>query len=103
MFAVCLFIIQENFQLNSHSLYENYIDYINKENERRRENDEEELKYLYTKFEITIANWFMKINVFMVLPASIFIYRSSLLSFKAFTSLKKHNIDRKGVAYSPCL
>ena len=61
------------------------------------------MEYLYSKGEIYSANWFMKSLVFMVLPAAIYIYRARLLSLKPFVSLKKHSVDKIGIAYNTCL
>ena len=44
----------------------------------------------YSKHEIVFTNYFIKFLVIAVLPASVLIYRSRLLTLQAFVTLKKH-------------
>ena len=57
----------------------------------------------YSKHEIVFTNYFIKFLVIAVLPASVLIYRSRLLTLQAFVMLKKHQGNRQGLAYNPCL
>ena len=101
--SLCGVIFSENIQYSSNDLYLEYVKFIDATNELREKEGKEPIDPLYTQKEIYIASWIMRFLVFMVLPASLYIYRANLLHFKAFKSVKKHNINRKGLAYNPKL
>ena len=50
-----------------------------------------------------MASYLIKISSVLVLFASFLVYRSRLLSLPAFTTLKKHQGSRQGLAYNRCL
>ena len=54
------------------------------------------------KGEVVLANWLFKAVILALVPASILIYRSRVLSLSAFELIKKHT-DNKGVAYNRCI
>ena len=101
--------LAKNFEFNNDELYEKYIEHFNRQQEEEGLLDEgNEIPYEYTKFEITMANYFVKFLVTMVLPASVLVYRSRILGLNTFVSLKKHQgakhkVHLEGVAYNPCL
>lgn len=82
--------LAKNFEFNDDELYEKYIEHFNEKEQQKSLEGGTEVAYEYTKFEITMANYFVKFLVTMVLPASVMIYRSRILSLNTFVSLKKH-------------
>jgi hypothetical protein len=50
--------------------------------------------------EIFVLSVIFRMVIFAVLPTTALIYRSKLLSMKAFKEIKMHQGRRKGVAYS---
>ena len=77
---------------DSESLYQDYLESV--------ADDEENL---FSKLEIKVSNIVTKIAIVCVVPATVLIYRSRLLTLQAFQVLKKHQGERKGVAYNRCL
>ena len=56
-----------------------------------------------TEREVYVASWLVKGSVLFVIPACLLIYRSRLIQLQAFTTMKKHQGVREGVAYNRCL
>lgn len=88
-----VFIFIDKFSYTEQELYESY-----QKNSQLQEPDIE-----YSQAEIYFASYVLKASVLAVFPAAILIYRSRLLQLQAFTTLKKHQGAREGVAYNQCL
>ena len=69
--------------LGDDELYQEYLEDFRLRNEAGAEPT-------YSKHEIVFTNYFIKFLVIAVLPASVLIYRSRLLTLQAFVTLKKH-------------
>ena len=82
--------------LGDDELYQEYL-------EDFRLNNAAGVEPTYSKHEIVFTNYFIKFLVIAVLPASVLIYRSRLLTLQAFVTLKKHQGNRQGLAYNRCL
>lgn len=76
-------IITDQLGLSENELYEQYLEAL-----KNKEKDIEDPEY--SKTEIYLAFYILKITVLSVIPASLLIYRSRLLSLQAFKTMKKH-------------
>ena len=88
-----IYIIAQLSTLDEADLYKKYQIDMEKKN----------MKAELTKREVYVASWLIKGSVLFVIPACLLIYRSRLVQLQAFTTLKKHQGMRTGVAYNPCL
>ena len=88
-----VFIFIDKLSYTEQELYETY-----QVNQEKLQSEVE-----YSQAEIYFASYVVKGSVLAVFPAAILIYRSRLLELQTFTTLKKHQGSREGVAYNRCL
>lgn len=56
-----------------------------------------------SKDQVVLANWLFKGIIVALVPASLLIYRARLCTLHAFVMIKKHQGNKKGVAYNRCV
>ena len=87
LFIYTLDVLLNKFDLDADSLYNEYLVYL-EDLEEEGERDPDERKY--SKREVFTIFYLVKGLSILVIPASIYVYRSRIISLPAFVSIKKH-------------